>query len=82
MRVALRHILSVPYFFAILTLPPTSFRAGRPWMSAFLANVAWHSGHCHSPPAPAAPASPDAPASASAARLASRPAESSQMRSM
>ena len=60
------------YFLAIRTFPPTSFKAGRPCMSELLAKAALQVGHRHS-----ASASASAPS-----RLASRPAESSDILSM
>ena len=62
--------LCFPYFLVIRTFPPTSFKAGRPCISELLANVALHVGQLHS-------ASASAPS-----RLASRPAESSDILSM
>ena len=67
-----RRCLCFPYFLAIRTFPPTSFKAGRPCISELLAKFALQLGHRHS-------ASASAPASS---RLASRPAESSDILSM
>ena len=67
-----RRCLCFPYFLAIRTFPPTSFKAGRPCISELLAKFALQLGHRHS-------ALASAPASS---RLASRPAESSDILSM